>query len=200
MSGAWPIRLGTAVVAIAALALVLPASVLAHSLNATYESRLPLAVYLVGRGDHRRPVVHLRDHPGRAGDGTADRRRRDVLPPAIVRRGLQAIGLVGWAWIVAQGIAGGSSAGDVATLFLWVYGWVGVAILSAMLGPVWQFLDPFSTLHDLGAGVLRRLGVARLGAGRLPGGSRSLAGDDRLRGVRLARAGAVRRARRRCSS
>jgi hypothetical protein len=66
---------------------------------------------------------------------------------------------VGWLWIIAQGIAGGSSNGEVATLFLWVYGWVGLAILSAAVGPVWHYLDPFSTLHDLGAAVLRRLGV-----------------------------------------
>ena len=47
----------------------------------------------------------------------------------------------------------------VASLFLWVYGWVGVAILSAVIGPVWQYLDPFSTLHDLGSASLRRLGI-----------------------------------------
>ena len=82
-----------------------------------------------------------------------------TLPPALIRRGLQVIGLVGWAWIIAQGLAGGSSNGEVATLFLWVYGWVGIAILSAVVGPVWQFLDPFSTLHDLGAWAMARLGV-----------------------------------------
>ncbi len=48
----------------------------------------------------------------------------------------------------------------MATLFLWVYGWVGVAIVSAVVGPVWQFLDPFSTLHDLGAAALKRVGLA----------------------------------------
>ena len=73
---------------------------------------------------------------------------------------LRAAGLLGWAWIMAQGIAGGSSDGSVATLFLWVYGWVGVAIVSAVAGPIWQFLDPFSTLHDLGAWVFRRVGLA----------------------------------------
>ncbi len=39
---------------------------------------------------------------------------------------------LGWAWIIAQGIAGGSSDGEVATLFLWVYGWVGLAIVCAL--------------------------------------------------------------------
>ncbi len=141
-----------------ALALMAPATVLAHALGPTYASRLPLAVYLAGAAatvalsfifvlvrDVRaeRPTTHDDGH----------------LPPAIVRFGLRALGLIAWAWIVAQGIIGGSSDAEVATLFLWVYGWVGVAMLSVFIGPVWHFLDPYSALHDLGAAILRRLGV-----------------------------------------
>ena len=81
------------------------------------------------------------------------------LPPAWLRYTLRALGLIGWIWIIAQGIAGNSSDADVATLFLWVYGWVGLAIICALIGPAWHFLDPFSTLHDIGAWVLGRLGV-----------------------------------------
>jgi hypothetical protein len=81
------------------------------------------------------------------------------MPPRWVRYGLRAIGLVGWLWIVAQGIAGGSSDADVGSLFLWVYGWVGLALISAFVGPAWHWLDPFSTLHDLGAAALRAVGV-----------------------------------------
>ena len=40
------------------------------------------------------------------------------VPPAWLRYGLRAIGLIGWTWIVVQGILGGQSAGDVKTLFL----------------------------------------------------------------------------------
>jgi hypothetical protein len=142
----------------AAVFLALPAAASAHALNAAYESRLPLAVYLVGAATTVAlsfAFVIVRDVRAVAPSGDASAR----LPPALVRRGLQTVGLVAWTWIVAQGLAGGSSQGDVATLFLWVYGWVGVAILSALVGPVWQFLDPFSTLHDLAAWVLDRLGV-----------------------------------------
>ncbi len=76
-----------------------------------------------------------------------------------MRLALRALGLLAWLWIIAQGIIGGSSSAEVATLFIWVYGWVGVAMVSAIVGPVWHFLDPFSTLHDLGAAVVKRLGV-----------------------------------------
>lgn len=152
-------RLGAAVGAAIGLGLMLPATVLAHSLNATYESRLPLAVYLIGAAATVAlsfAFVITRDvraaPPATANPGT--------LPPAIIRRGLQIIGLLGWGWIIAQGLSGGSSEGDVATLFLWVYGWVGLAIVSAVIGPAWHFLDPFSTIHDIGAWVLARFGVA----------------------------------------
>ena len=146
------------VAAVAALLLAGPAATVAHSLDATYQSRLPLVVYLVGAAlavglsfaflllaDVRADPPTLTS-PGR-------------LPPAWLRTALRAIGLIGWSWIVVQGILGGDSAGDVSTLFLWVYGWVGVASISALVGPIWHWLDPFATLFDIGAAVARRLGV-----------------------------------------
>lgn len=135
-----------------------PTTVLAHSLDATYQSRLPLVVYLVGAGLAVALsfafilIADVRADPPPQDDGGR-------VPPAWIRRGLQAIGLVGWGWIVAQGLAGGSSAGDVSTLFLWVYGWVGIALLSAFVGPVWHWLDPFSTLFGIGAAALRAVGI-----------------------------------------
>jgi len=140
------------------VALGFPAAVAAHALNPTYTSRLPLAVYLAGAA----ATVALSfvfvlvrdvraDRPYATGSGR--------LPPAPLRIALRVTGLVGWLWIVAQGIAGGTSSAEVATLFLWVYGWVGVAAVSALVGPVWHWLDPFATLFDAGAWLVRRLGV-----------------------------------------
>jgi hypothetical protein len=145
--------------ALGGVAFAAPSAVLGHSLGATYTSRLPLAVYLAGAAATVALsfiFVLVRDVRAERPAGTSP----GALPPAAIRYGLRAIGLIGWVWIVAQGIAGGSSDAEVASLFLWVYGWVGVAMLSAFLGPVWQFLDPFSTLHDLGAAVIGRLGIA----------------------------------------
>jgi hypothetical protein len=149
------------------LAFVLPATVAAHTLNATYESRLPLAVYLVGAATTvALSFVFVIVRDVRAAPPDLD--TPGTLPPAWLRYGLRVIGLVGWAWIIAQGIAGGTSDADVSTLFLWVYGWVGLAIISALVGPVWHFLDPFSTLHDIGAGLLRRLHVQGWDVAELP--------------------------------
>src|SRR5450759_5157612 len=36
----------------------------------------------------------------------------------------------------------------------------GVALVSALVGPAWAWLDPFTTLFDAGAWIVRRLGIA----------------------------------------
>ena len=155
------------------LSLAAPALVAAHTLNPTYTSRLPLAVYLAGAATTVALsfiFVLVRDVRAERPIVTEGR-----LPPAPLRIALRAIGLIGWAWIIAQGIAGGASSAEVTTLFLWVYGWVAVAMLCALVGPVWHFLDPFLTLFDMGAWVVRRAGVSPwevadypVGVGRWP--------------------------------
>jgi hypothetical protein len=148
---------GAGSIALAVLA-AFAGPVLGHGLDTTYESRLPLAVYLAGAAIAVAlsfGFVLLRDVRAEPPKETRDGRR----PPALVGYGLQVLGLLAWLWIVAQGIAGGGGDADVSSLFLWVYGWVGVALVSAFVGPVWHWLDPFATLFDVGAGILRRLGV-----------------------------------------
>src|SRR6476469_11192498 len=142
------------VAAVGVVLLAAPAVVSAHALNVTYQSRLPPVVYLSAAAltvALSFAFVMLADvraePPPPPGPGR--------VPPAWLRYGLRAIGLIGWTWIVVQGIVGGQSAGDVKTLFLWVYGWVGVAMVSALLYPVWHWLDPFATLHDIGARLAR---------------------------------------------
>ncbi len=150
--------LATGTVGLLGLALIGPTTALGHTLDATYTSRLPLAVYLAGAG----ATVALSFIFVLLRDVRAERPDLDdpgTLPPAGLRYALRAIGLLGWLWIIAQGIAGGSSDADVASLFLWVYGWVGLAMVSALVGPAWHWLDPFSTLFDLGAWIVRRLPI-----------------------------------------
>jgi len=149
-------RLVVSLLAVVAL-LAVPSPTLAHGLVGRLESPLPLAVYLAGAAMAVAlsfAFVILRDVRA-----PADPPARTATVPRPIVLGLRAIGLLAWLWIVAQTIVGGSSDADVASLFLWVYGWVGVAALSAFIGHVWTWLDPFTTLFDIGAAVLRRLGV-----------------------------------------
>jgi hypothetical protein len=149
------------------LAAVLPATVAAHTLSATYTSRLPLAVYLAGAATTvALSFIFVIVRDVRATQPVLD--DTGSLPPAWLRYLLRAVGLIGWAWVIVQGLAGGSSDANVATLFLWIYGWVGLAILDALVGPVWHFLDPFSTLHDLGAALLRALHIQGWAAADYP--------------------------------
>ena len=161
-------RFGRALGLLAAVALCAawPLPVLGHTLNQKYESQLPLAVYLIGAGlavALSFAFVLLRDlrfDPPEPG-------RRTPLPRPLAIA-LRAIGLAAWLWILAQGIAGGSSSADVAVLFIWIYTWVGVALASALIGPIWFWLDPFSTIHDIGAWVLGRVGVRGWDAAEYP--------------------------------
>ena len=176
-----------ALVGLAIVALAWPATVLAHSLNATYASRLPLAVYLAGAAATValsfifvlvRDVRATRPDPGRP-----EPCRRPPSASACVR---PACWRGSGSWRRASSVAPatptsrrcscGSTAGSAS------------ASPSALIGPVWHFLDPFSTLHDLGAGLVRRLGMASWDTADVPGAPRSMAGGDRLRGRHLARA------------
>ncbi|MCI0345919.1 MAG: hypothetical protein L0221_10830, partial [Chloroflexi bacterium] len=147
---------------------IAPAGAAAHQLSATYESRLPLAVYLAGAAAAVAlsfAFVLLRDV--RATPAAVETPRHGV--PGWLRIGLRALGLVAWLWIVVQGLfGGGATDADVTRLFLWVYGWVGVALVCAFVGPLWRWLDPFSTLHELFARGLRAAGVGSLEKTPLP--------------------------------
>ena len=134
----------------------------AHTLHGDVDAPLPFWAYLAGAA----VAVALSFVFAALGD---DRPAPDAPPGRELtlwrplRWLLRVVGLLAWLWVVAQAIAGGSSDAEVASLLLWVFGWIGLALVSALLGPVWAWLDPFSTLHDLLAAVLRPTGL------RLPG-------------------------------
>jgi hypothetical protein len=149
---------------------VIPATASAHLLTGRYESPLPLAAYLGGAAVAVAlsfAIVILRgrrggaaSEPASAATASASSQPHPIPVPRLLRTAVRAVGLLVWLWIVVQGIVGGvSSDADVGSLFLWTYAWVGLPLISAFVGPIWEWLDPFATLHDLGAALLRRLGA-----------------------------------------
>ncbi len=142
-----------------ALLLAWPGVALAHQLNEKYQAPLPLAIYVGGAAfavAMSFVFVILRNAPAPRAEATETPR----TAPRWLRLALNAMGLIGWLWIVAQTFFGGAGDGDVASLFLWVYGWVALALISALIGPVWSWIDPFSTIHALLSAVARRAGIS----------------------------------------
>jgi hypothetical protein len=149
-------RLARAVGFAIALAAV-PATASAHTINEKYEAPLPLVAYVAGAAlavGMSFVFVSLRQQSNPP--NVALGRVRNVSP--IIRWPLRALGLIAWVWIMAQAFFGGNDpSADVGQIFLWIYGWIGVALISALWGPIWAWLDPFSTMHMLLVGTGRRL-------------------------------------------
>src|SRR5438128_11735399 len=142
-----------------ALLLAWPSVALAHQLNEKYQAPLPLAIYVGGAAfavAMSFGFVILRNAPAPRTEVAGTPRTL----PRWLRLTLNAIGLIGWLWIVAQTFFGGAGDGDVASLFLWVYGWVALALISALIGPAWSWIDPFSTIHAILSGFARRVGIS----------------------------------------
>ena len=136
-----------------------PSPVLAHSIAGRFPSPLPLGAYLAGAAIAvalsfslvlSREPISLR----------AGGQRTFVMPP-FLRVLLRVTGLVGWAAVLLETVLVAQPGdADVGSLFLWVYGWVGLAVLSALVGPIWTWLDPFDSLARGAAALTHRLGFA----------------------------------------
>lgn len=146
-------------------------TVAAHQITGRFASPLPLGAYLAGAAlavGVSFAVVFVRGGAPAPAAPVADS-DRVLRVPALVRRLLTAAGLVAWAWIVIQAaILGANTEGDVASLILWVYGWVGLALVAAFVGPAWIWLDPFGSLHRIGAALLDGLGIAGIAPAAYP--------------------------------
>jgi hypothetical protein len=152
------LTLATASVAAAGFALALPQVVLGHTLNERYQAPLPLVAYVAGAAlavAMSFAFVMVRNAPPKE-----DAPSQPRVVPRWLRVGLRSLGLLAWLWIAVQTVVGGSGDGDVASLFLWVYGWVALALVSALLGPAWAWLDPFASIHELLSAIGARLGMS----------------------------------------
>jgi hypothetical protein len=141
----------------AVAALLAPSVTQAHTLTERYAAPLPLAAYVLGAAfavamsfvfvmlRNAQPTSEVVERPAQ-------------IVPDWLRGLLAVVGLIAWIWIVAQTLFGGAGTGDVVSLFSWVYGWVGLALVSALVGPVWEWISPFNTLHRMLGWIGERLG------------------------------------------
>ena len=151
--------------------------VLAHASQITYRFPLPTWIYIVAAG-----LIVLVSAPAAAafmgrGPGLGWRSRN--LYPRLRHLHLGAIGLtissLLLVWCLLGGVAARTSEEahefleNPATILIWVDFWVGLGIVSALVGNIWDFVSPLSALaraidRELGRReVGRRLYPERLG-------------------------------------
>ena len=141
-----------------------------HALGDRFSSPLPLIAYLAGACAAvaasilialRRDAQDSARSASRATNASAPR----PLPRGVERL-LGAAGLLGWIWIGAVLLFGGSEGERVDDLLLWVYGWVGIAYLSMLHPDVWAAIDPNRRIARLVRTMLRRTTNAEQGPAR----------------------------------
>jgi hypothetical protein len=143
--------------------------VLAHAAPISYRFPLPIWLYVVGGGavvllSAPAAALAVRSHSG------SSRRSRDFYP-AVRRWHLGAIGLTLTSVLAVWAIVGGLAAQGVeaheffenpATVLIWVDFWVLLGILSAFVGPIWDFVSPLNALARALDRALARRQVAPL--------------------------------------
>jgi hypothetical protein len=83
-----------------------------------------------------------------------------VLSSPVSRWAVRLVGLAFFAWVLAAALFGIDDALNPTAGVVFVLFWVGtIAFASALLGPVWRWLNPVRTLYLLGCAVGRRDGI-----------------------------------------
>ena len=154
-------RLSTLAIAAAVAALAMPSAALAHVANIEY--RFPLPIWLYGLAG---ALVVLLSAPAAAlalrrapwvGEGNLYPALARFLPGAFVR----ALTLTLLALVVLGGFFSSTlGVENPAVLLIWVDFWVGLGLVSALVGNVWDFVSPLSNLGRGLDGFFARRGVA----------------------------------------
>ena len=143
---------------------------LAHAAPISYRFPIPIWIYVLGAG----AVVALSAPAAAFAVRDADRptrRSRNIYPP-LRRFRLGPIGLVVSTVLFGFVLVGGLGGRTVqareffenpATVLVWVDFWVGLGLVSAFFGNIWDFVSPLSASARAFDRMLARRGVAPLG-------------------------------------
>lgn len=130
------------------------ANLLAHGVGSRQD--LPLPFSFVAIGAAAALVVSFlallllwrepRLDPAGAGRPLPQSLARALGHPA-VRNGLRLLGLVLTAYVLLAALFGKDDALNPTATVVYVLVWVGIPLLSVLLGPVWRLINPIRTLH-----------------------------------------------------
>jgi hypothetical protein len=145
------------------------ASVLAHGVGSREDLPIPFSFALVGaavallvsflvllvfwKEPRLGPVVAGRPLPARV---------ERALDSSLTRGALRALGLLATAYVVLAMVFGKDDALNPTAATVYVLFWVGVPLLSLLLGPVWRLINPIRTLQLLLARLVQADPVAGL--------------------------------------
>jgi hypothetical protein len=85
-----------------------------------------------------------------------------ALDSGLTRGALRALGLLATSYVVLAMVFGKDDALNPTAATVYVLFWVGVPLLSLLLGPVWRLINPIRTLHLMLARVMRADPIAGL--------------------------------------
>lgn len=155
-------RAGALALVIIGLSLSTPWPVEAHGFERPFPLPVPLSLYLGGAAAAVAVSFAVTALLGRRPAEPSHRLRR--LPGWLARASvaLPFIGTLWWVATIVVGISGAVHDFLPAVLF-WVLLWVGVPILSALVGNPWPSLSPFRALVAVLERALRPLGLRTLG-------------------------------------
>jgi hypothetical protein len=145
----------------------------AHAFGARYDLPLPLELYLIGAG----AAVGLsflimtlfltKQHAAR----TVPRVRLRQIPThlcSVVKTALECLSAGIFCLILATGFFGSDDPTEnFAPVMVWIIWWVGLAFVSALIGNLWQLINPWGIIFRWFEWLLERLFQGKLFAGRL---------------------------------
>ena len=143
-------RVTAAATALAALAGGVSPQAAAHAFGQRYDLPLPLDFFLAGGAavvllSFVIAVVVLRP--------ASDRAWHWVLPPmpqwvrATAENAIAVLGVFLFLLVLIAGYFGNQeSSENIATVLVWVLWWIGLMLVTALLGNIWPHLDPWSTI------------------------------------------------------
>jgi hypothetical protein len=151
-----------AALATAAIALGVPLPAVAHAIGGTFQLPVPLPIYLMAAAVVVAASFAVTAVVLRPAQAAASYPNRPVDPGvARVASGILAmLGLIWWTWALWAAFAVEGS--SVPGVLFWIVLWVGLPIVSALIGNPWPSFSPFRALFAL----LKR-GVATVGVERL---------------------------------
>jgi hypothetical protein len=164
-----------AVLVLTALLLVVPDRAFAHGFGVRYDIPVPFWLYAYGAAAavvltfvllvDTKPVPHRYPRFDLLRTGWF----RAVFAGRPFLLGLRLLSVAIFSLVILSGLLGDQTpTANLAPTFVWIVWWVGLAFLTALVGNLWELVNPWKILFEWADGLARRLGFGKGLGPRLP--------------------------------